>query len=116
MPIKRQRPLQTPLVVLVTTGSADNAETVARALVGEGLAACVNILPGVRSIYRWQGKLADDAEWLLVIKTERGRFSDLESRVRSLHTYEVPEIIALEVVEGSAPYLEWLLDAVGAGR
>ena len=109
-------PEKTPIVVLVTTGSAENAEAVARALVGEHLAACVNILPGIRSIYRWQGKVADDAEWLLVIKTERARFAELETRVRSLHTYEVPEIVALEIVEGSAPYLEWLLGAVAAGR
>jgi periplasmic divalent cation tolerance protein len=116
MPIRPQRPLQTPIVVLVTAGSAENAEALARALVGESLAACVNILPGIRSIYRWQGKIADDAEHLLVIKTERGRFSEVEARVRSLHTYEIPEIIALEIVEGSKPYLDWLLGLVAAGR
>jgi periplasmic divalent cation tolerance protein len=100
-----------PIVVLVTAGSADNAGLIARALVEERLAACANIVPGVRSIYRWEGRVVDDAEWLLVIKTERTRFAALEARVRALHTYTVPEVIALEVVEGSRPYLEWLLGA-----
>jgi periplasmic divalent cation tolerance protein len=101
-----------PIVVLVTTGSAENAEALARALVDERLAACVNIVPGIRSIYRWQEKIADDAEWLLLIKTERERFVALEARIRSLHTYEVPEVVALEIAEGSKPYVEWLLAAV----
>jgi periplasmic divalent cation tolerance protein len=100
-----------PIVVLVTAGSADDAGRIARALVEERLAACANIVPGVRSIYRWEGRLVDDAEWLLVIKTERTRFAALEARVRALHTYTVPEVIALEIVEGSKPYLEWLLGA-----
>ena len=97
------------IVVLVTAGTAENAEQIARALVEERLAACVNLIPGVRSIYRWQGKVADEAEWLLVIKSERSRFAAIEARVRALHGYEVPEVIALEIAEGSAPYLEWLL-------
>src|SRR5882724_199949 len=97
------------IAVLMTTGSAEIAEKIARTLVEERLAACVNIVPGIRSIYRWQGSVADDAEWLLVAKTARSRFAALEARVRALHSYEVPEVIALEIVEGSAPYLEWLL-------
>jgi len=103
---------KTPIVVLVTTGSAESAEMLARRLVDEHLAACVNIVPAVRSIYRWQGKVADDTEALLVIKTERERFAALEARVRSLHTYEVPEVVALEIVEGSKAYVEWLHGAV----
>ena len=98
-----------PIVVLVTAGSAENAESIARALVDERLAACVNVLAGVRSIYRWQGRVADDSEWLLIIKTRRDRFAAVESRVRALHTYDVPEVIAVDVPLGSAPYLEWLL-------
>ena len=98
-----------PIVVLVTAGSAENAETIARALVEERLAACVNMIAGIRSIYRWQGAVVDDGEWLLVVKSERGRFAAIEARVRALHTYEVPEVIALEIADGSAPYLEWLL-------
>jgi periplasmic divalent cation tolerance protein len=100
-----------PIVVLVTAGSADNAAEIARALVEERLAACVSIVPGVRSIYRWAERIADDAEWLLVIKTERTRFAELEARVRTLHAYTVPEVIAVEIVEGSEPYLDWLLGA-----
>lgn len=103
---------QRPIVILVTAGSGENAEAIARALVDERLAACVNILPGMRSIYRWQGRIADDSELLLVIKTERGRFAAVESRVRALHTYEVAEVIALEIVEGSKPYLDWLLGEI----
>jgi len=97
-----------PIVVLVTAGSVENAETIARALVEERLAACVNVLPGVRSIYRWQGRVADDSEWLLIIKTSRERFAAVETRVRALHTYEVAEVIALDIALGSTPYLEWL--------
>ena len=104
-----------PIIVLVTTGSADNAETIARTLVAERLAACANILPGIRSIYRWQGRIADEAEWLLVIKSERACFAALEARVRALHGYEVPEVIAVDVVDGSKRYLEWLLGEVGGG-
>jgi periplasmic divalent cation tolerance protein len=99
------------IVVLVTAGSADNAAQIARALVEERLAACANIVPGVRSIYRWEGRIADDSEWLLIIKTERTRFAELEARVRTLHAYSVPEVIAVEIVEGSKPYLDWLLAA-----
>ena len=101
-----------PIVVLVTAGSADNAAEIARALVGERLAACANIVPGVRSIYLWEGRIADDSEWLLLIKTERTRFAELEARVRTLHAYSVPEVIAIEIVEGSKPYLDWLLGAI----
>ncbi len=97
------------IVVLMTAGSAESAEKIARALVEERLAACVNVVPGIRSIYRWQGSVADDAEWLLVAKTARSCFAALEARVRALHSYEVPEVIAIEIVEGSAPYLDWLL-------
>jgi periplasmic divalent cation tolerance protein len=98
-----------PIVVLATAGSADEAGRIARALVEEGLAACANIVAGVRSIYRWEGRIVDDTEWLLVIKTEQARFAALEARVRALHSYTVPEVIAVEIVDGSKPYLEWLL-------
>jgi periplasmic divalent cation tolerance protein len=101
-----------PIVVLVTAPSADGAATIARTLVEEHLAACVNIVPGIRSIYRWEGQVAEDPEWLLVIKTECRRFGELEARVRALHPYSVPEVIAVEIVEGSKPYLDWLVGAV----
>jgi periplasmic divalent cation tolerance protein len=99
---------------LVTAGSIENAEQIARALVEERLAACVNIVPGVRSIYRWQGQIADEAEWLLVMKSTRGRYAALEARVRELHSYAVPEVIALTIAEGSRPYLDWLVGSVSA--
>jgi periplasmic divalent cation tolerance protein len=103
-----------PIVVLVTAGSAENAEAVARALVTERIAACVNVVPGVRSIYRWEETVTVDSEWLLVIKTVRGRFGAVEARVKSLHTYELPEVIALDVTAGSKAYLGWLLGALSA--
>jgi periplasmic divalent cation tolerance protein len=96
------------VVVFVTAPSAEVAATIAQAVVGEKLAACVNIVPGLRSIYRWQGKLCDDAEVLCIVKTRRGLFAALRDRVAALHPYEVPEIIALPMTDGSAPYLAWL--------
>ncbi len=105
-----------PIIVLVTAGSAENAETIARALVSERLAACVNVLSGLRSIYRWEGNVTVDSEWMLLIKTVRGRFEVLKARVQSLHAYELPEVIALDVVKGSKPYLDWLVGAVSASE
>lgn len=102
-------------VVLVTTGSEVEAETIATALLEERLAACVNILSPVRSLYRWQGKIADDREWLLVIKTRAERFAAVEARVRALHSYEVPEIISLPLLAGSADYLDWILAETADG-
>jgi periplasmic divalent cation tolerance protein len=97
------------IVVLVTTGSRKTAHAIALALVGERHAACVNILPRIRSIYRWKGRIANDAEWLLLVKTRRSRFAALAARVRELHPYEVPEIVAMDIAEGSSAYLRWLL-------
>ena len=97
------------IVILVTTGSEAEAETIARALVEERLAACVNILPPMRSIYRWEGKVTNDREWLLVIKTQNERFAIVEEKIKALHSYQVPEVIALSIVQGSAPYLHWLI-------
>ncbi len=96
------------LVVLVTTPSPERAAEIARALVEERLAACGNVVPGLRSIYRWEGKVQDDAEALLVLKTTRARFEALRDRVLALHPYEVPEVIALPVEAGSARYLAWI--------
>jgi periplasmic divalent cation tolerance protein len=104
------------IVVLVTVGSTVEGDRLARALVEERIAACVNRLPGIHSIYRWQGKIEQSAEELLVIKTRKSRFAALEKRVRELHSYDVPEIIALPVVAGSEPYLNWLGEqALGEG-
>jgi periplasmic divalent cation tolerance protein len=96
------------LVVFVTSGSEEEALKIAHALVEERLAACVNLVSPIRSIYRWEGKVCDEKEWLLVMKTHMGRFDALEKRVKALHSYSVPEIIALPIVTGSPSYLNWL--------
>jgi periplasmic divalent cation tolerance protein len=100
------------LVVLVTAPSAETAAEVARALVEEGLAACGNVVPGLRSIYRWQGQVHDEAEALLVLKTERRLLEALKARLPALHPYQVPELLALPVEGGLAPYLEWIAASV----
>lgn len=96
------------LVVLVTTPTPERAAEIARAVVEERLAACGNVVPGLRSIYRWEGKLEDEPEALLVLKTTRDRFEALRDRVVALHPYQVPEVVALPVEAGSAPYLAWI--------
>jgi periplasmic divalent cation tolerance protein len=96
------------LVVLVTAPTAEKAAEIARAVVEERLAACGNVVPGLRSIYRWEGRVQEDAEALLVLKTTRARFEALRDRVLALHPYEVPEVIALPVAAGSARYLAWI--------
>ncbi len=96
------------LVVLVTTPTPERAAEIARAVVEERLAACGNVVPGLRSIYRWEGKVQDEPEALLVLKTTRARFEALRDRVLALHPYEVPEVIALPVEAGSARYLAWI--------
>jgi periplasmic divalent cation tolerance protein len=103
------------LVVLSTVGKAEDAERIARALVERGLAACVNVVPAVTSIYRWKGKVERDEERLLVIKTRAERFAALRQALVSLHPYEVPEAIALPITAGHQPYLEWLDESVGEG-
>ncbi len=97
-----------PILVLVTCSSEEEALTIAQALVGGRLAACVNLISPIRSIYRWEGKIWDEREWLLIIKTHKQRFDELAEKVKSLHSYSVPEIIALPITEGSSPYLDWL--------
>ncbi len=101
------------LVVLVTTPSAERAAELARALVDERLAACGNVVPGLRSIYRWEGKVQDEEEALLLLKTTRARFEALRDRVLALHPYEVPEVIALPIEAGSAKYLAWIAAETG---
>jgi periplasmic divalent cation tolerance protein len=96
------------IVVFVTCGSEEEALKIAHSLVEERLAACVNLVSPVRSIYRWEGKIWDEKEWILFIKTQKERFEELERKVKSLHSYSVPEIIGLPITEGSSAYLEWL--------
>lgn len=98
-------------VVLLTAPDLACAEALAHALVEEALAACVNLVPQVRSIYRWQGKLETGAEVLLIAKTRADRVAALIERVVALHPYDVPEVIAWPVAQGSASYLEWVLDS-----
>jgi periplasmic divalent cation tolerance protein len=100
------------IIILVTTGSETEAESIAKALVGEQLAACVNILSPIRSIYRWEGKVTDEREWLLVIKTRLEHFSAVETRVQALHSYQVPEVIAFPIIAGAGGYLRWLGESV----
>ncbi|KFE67097.1 divalent-cation tolerance protein CutA [Hyalangium minutum] len=96
------------IVVLVTAPSADKAAELARALVEEQLAACGNVLPGLRSIYRWEGKVHDEPEALLILKTRAPLFEALRERVVALHPYQVPEVLRLDVAGGHLPYLEWI--------
>ena len=98
-------------VVLVTC-PPEAEEKIARALVEERLAACVNAIPNVTSTYRWEGEIERDGETLLVIKTETGRLDALAERVRALHPYDVPEVIALPIEAGSLDYLRWLSESV----
>jgi periplasmic divalent cation tolerance protein len=101
------------IVVLMTASDEDEAATIARAVVDSGLAGCVNIVKGVRSIYRWKGKIEDEAEVLMIAKTTKDKFGALSKKVKEMHSYTVPEIIAFPIVEGSREYLDWLRDATG---
>lgn len=96
------------LVVLMTAGSREEADRIANALVAEMLAACVNVLPGVTSVYRWEGEVQRDEEWLLVAKSTRQVLDDLVQCVQALHSYDLPEIIALPIEGGSEAYLRWI--------
>jgi periplasmic divalent cation tolerance protein len=96
------------LVVLSTVASAEDAERIGRALVERRLAACVNVVPGLVSLYRWKDKLERDEERLLLIKTRRELFPALREALVGLHPYEVPEVLALPIEDGHAPYLAWL--------
>jgi periplasmic divalent cation tolerance protein len=98
------------IIVYVTAGSPSEGDRLARALVEERLAACVNRVAAVQSVYRWEGKLEQSEEQLLIIKTQRSLFTALEKRVRELHSYAVPEIVALPIIEGSQDYLRWLAE------
>src|SRR5262245_477589 len=102
----------TELIVFVTAGSRADAERIAETVVGERLAACANLIGPIRSIYRWRGEVCRDDEILLLLKTTRERYSALEARVRAIHSYETPEVIAVPIELGSAAYLDWLREMV----
>lgn len=99
-----------PQIVFITVATAEEAERIACALVEERLAACANLIPGITSIYRWEGKVQREPEALLIVKTTDARLAALIQRVKELHSYQVPEIIALPVTGGSPEYLAWLLE------
>jgi len=96
------------IIVLMTAANRGEAERIAEMLVHKRLAACVQILPEMQSVYRWKGEIQREAEFLLLAKSIRDRFEDLEREVRAIHTYETPEIVALPVTAGSEAYLRWL--------
>ncbi len=96
------------IVVLITCPNEDEAVKIAGAVVEEKLAACVNIIKNIRSIYKWEGKLQDDTEVLMIAKTHKDRFDGLQKRVKELHSYDVPEIISLSITDGSEDYLSWI--------
>ncbi len=100
------------IVISSTTGSEEEAWRIARALVEGRLAACVQIVPGIQSVYRWEGAVEEASEFLLLIKTSRERFQEVASAIARLHSYELPEVLATPVVDGSERYLEWLSNAI----
>lgn len=102
------------IVVFMTAANRDEATRLAEMLVNEELAACVQVLPEIESIYRWQGKVERQPEVLIIAKTIQSVFQKLEARVRAMHSYDTPEIVAVPLAAGSAPYLEWLHSNVSA--
>ncbi len=101
------------IVVYITAPNEDEAARIAKALVEARLAGCVNIIRNIRSIYNWQGRIEDEPEVLMVVKTQKSLFEELSKKVRELHSYSVPEIIALPIVEGSQDYIRWLKEVTG---
>ncbi len=95
-------------VVFITVPNEEEAVRIANTLVNENLGKCVNLIRDIRSIYQWEGRIEDEKELLLIVKTKKGIFKKLSERVKELHSYSVPEIIALPIVEGSKEYLNWL--------
>jgi periplasmic divalent cation tolerance protein len=102
-------------IVLTTAASEEEARKIARHLVQDQLAACVNIVPQVVSIYRWQSKTEEACEWLLIIKTTAAAFSQVREAIAELHSYELPECICLTIEDGSPAYLQWIAESVSAG-
>jgi periplasmic divalent cation tolerance protein len=99
-------------IVLCTAGSQDEARKIARHLVEQRLAACVNIVPRVESIYRWQERVESSEEWLLLIKTTLKNFPSVRAAIQELHSYELPECVAISIEDGSPGYLEWIDQSV----
>ncbi len=104
------------IVVLMTAGSEGEAKKISRILVERGLAACVNIIPGVRSIFRWEGNITEEQEFLLLAKTAKQAFDQLTLAVKANHSYRVPEVIALPIQHASEEYLTWIQDMTKSGE
>ncbi|MHB8483547.1 MAG: divalent-cation tolerance protein CutA [Nitrospiria bacterium] len=100
------------IVVLITCPSLEEAQKITRSLVSEKLMACGNIVPGIQSIFFWQGKMSEENEVLIIGKSKRSAFPFIVEKVKSLHSYTIPEIIALPLIEGSSDYLQWIDDTV----
>jgi periplasmic divalent cation tolerance protein len=103
--------MEEAIIVFVTCGSEEEASKISNSLIEKRLAACANIISPIRSIYRWEGKIWDEKEYLIIIKTKRSNFEELEKEIKSLHSYSVPEIVALRISEGSIPYLNWIFES-----
>jgi len=101
------------VLVLTTAGSEAEAQNIANQLVERRLAACVNIVPRIQSVYRWEGKVETAEEFLLIIKTIKARSGDVKAAIRELHSYELPECIVISMEDGSAEYLMWIEESVG---
>jgi periplasmic divalent cation tolerance protein len=104
------------LIVFVTVPNSEVSSQIAHSLVSEYLAACVNVIPGVESIYRWEGAVTTDSELLLIIKTTDERYIDVERRVKELHPYSTPEVVGFRIERGSEEYLAWLRESTTDGR
>jgi len=104
---------ESPLLAFTTCPDAESARRIARSLVESGVAACVNVLPPMESVYRWKGNVEEASERLLIMKVSRGNYDGLEQRIRELHPYELPEIVAISIDAGLPEYLAWI---VGPGR
>ena len=100
----------TPTMIYVTAGSSEEASRIGRTLVEERIAACANVLPAMMSIYRWQDGVQEDREVVLILKTRRGRVGDLIARVKDLHSYECPCVVALPIAEGNQEFLDWIVE------
>ena len=100
----------TACLLYVTAGSAEEATEIARTLVDERLAACANILPPIRSIYRWQGEIQDEPECAMIVKTRADMVEEATARIRALHSYDVPCVVALDVAGGHQPFLDWIVE------
>jgi len=100
------------VVILVTAASRDESNKIARHLVEKRLAACVNISPGIESVYRWEGQIVEGGEFLLIIKSSKELFGEIKNEIVGLHSYRTPEIICLPIIEGSSDYLQWISDSL----